>query len=299
MRRRSFIAAAGLLAAPAILRAEPVMRHRFPAGRQGALPSAFPTYPVAINRDHNIGARVLAFYMPGSLYGLNDIAGLGPPLTARTNSGRVVTAGGAANIGNGANPTGASSSVQPVGLEVNPVTVGWAGIITADHGGQEAMAFGISSTACGPCYVYGIAVDSGVGGVMRAEWNNAGSFSSAGFAAIPRNVFNAVAVQFPFGGGTGRCVANGAVLGSTYVATGNPNFAATDRVTMAAPAFDLTRIAFSQTVVGAIFQGALSQRDMAAWTMAPFSVLRPLTIDERFDAAGGGGGGARSVRVGD
>lgn len=289
MMRRALLA--GLLAAPAIARADTLMpRFRSPSlWRPGAIPPAAARF--RINREHPLGRGLIACYIPGSAYGWRDVANTAPPLAPNTNGGLLTAAPGAASNANGANPTGAQTAIAPATATFNVtsgVTVAWYGQHVSNFAGNDVAFFGLIDSAGSPFYYYALGAAAGAPNALRMFSNNAGSFVSlaaGGNASLTAPM--AFIGTLPMGGATGQSAHDGA-LGSTYVSP-TPSYNATARIGLGFNGSVPTRIGNNLDCAGLIWNRVLSNDEMLLWTREPMAMLRPETIHDRALVKPGGG----------
>jgi len=295
LRRRLLIAGAGALCAPAVVRAQSVLQHRFPEHWR---PYQVPRFRVHINREHPLARDLITMVVPGSPHAWNDIGARTPPLAPRTNGGLVGSRGGPASRSDGANPTGALSSAEPVALEITTgLTLGWYGWYGTAHGGNDTPIFG-TTRSTGSLYLANIGTAAGATNDIRALYGNGGSFVAATASAnMPLNQVNAIAASFPMGGATGQFTLNGALIGS-FTNSGTPTYDTTTRLGMGANNFDATRIPNTRDLAGAVWGRVLSNDELLWFTREPFAMLAPQSLDDRALIGVVGGGGYMMMQSG-
>lgn len=278
--RRSLIGAAGaLLARPGLVRAQSLY-HRQPmlAGAQGVLRA--PLGALSVNPGHPAAPGLVAAYVFGAQSGLADITGANLAFVPNqlTNQGwQLNTPGGLSLSGTqGTGPAGAASAGEPKALELNTLSLGVVAFLNGGSG-NTANLLGLTKSA-GSDWL--MALGWTTGGTPVAFWatsTSASTFQLGSAATLGR--MGALAISFASGVSCSLYL-NGA-QNATFTPTLGQVYDTTTRLECNSTQFDTTRQSGSPVAAAFVWNRALSNAELAAWTLDPYAVLAPVQLDDR------------------
>lgn len=275
---------------PHIARADGArLMHRAPWFGDGVYRA--PVGAVEVDATHFLASNLAACYVFGANSALGDIVGgnsaLAPVNLAATGwmvsaPGIGIALSGSENTG----PSGARSIAEPVSLETTTAATLGA-VLVANQGatGNTASYVAVTKSA-GAIWQYSMGVTtSGTANVFWATSTSASSFSNG--TGITQHVPLAVAASFIWGG-TGAYYQNGVQI-YTYAMTGTPVYDSTTRLEVGSNQADTTRQCQGSIAAAFVWNRALSASELTAFTLDPFSMLRPAILRDRKALASGAG----------
>lgn len=250
---------------------------------------------VEIDWNHPLAAGLIGCYVPGSARGLNDIAGIGPTLTAPAGSNQV------GPYGSGLLTTATNSMARatlPAAYKLSTITLFWRGIPQAAYaGGYTSVLFGSTAHSgdTAPSLSASIAIlatnntSSGTPVYAWVQGDDGGGTLTAAYAetAVSPTLGAIQSAAVTFSNATPNVYVDGALKSSTtsLSSLSAPQYYSDSQLCLGGYAPVTTRESQTLNQMGAIWNRALTAAEIEWLDKEPFAMLREKQASRTYSLA--------------